>query len=170
MLKVEKIDSVNISGKERKRFYFAWVRGAVVADSIDIWIEGIGSMHTLFNPFLLGIVNSQDDEFLCFTQNDTLKYVRPEFNTCDYTGVGIHGYNVNHTAVEIFPNPVINNITIEALQKSTMEILNIQGQTIIQQTVPQGKTDINISGLAKGVYIVRLCSNDKTEVARIVKE
>ena len=39
----------------------------------------------------------------------------------------------------------------------------------LQQQLQQGKTDIDISGLAKGVYILRLCSNDKTEVAKIVK-
>jgi hypothetical protein len=72
--------------------------------------------------------------------------------------------------ISIFPNPVSSTINIEVLQKSTIELLNIQGQTILQQTVQQGKTDIDIGGLAKGVYILRLCSNDKTEVTKIVKE
>jgi photosystem II stability/assembly factor-like uncharacterized protein len=72
--------------------------------------------------------------------------------------------------VKIFPNPVNDKLTIDALQKSTMVILDIQGQTILQLQIQQGKTDINISELASGVYILRLCSNDKTEVARIVKE
>lgn len=77
-------------------------------------------------------------------------------------------HNIGNIA--IYPNPAINIITIKALQKSTIDIINIQGQTILQQQIQQGKTDINISGLAKGVYILRLCSNDKTEVTRIVKE
>jgi hypothetical protein len=70
----------------------------------------------------------------------------------------------------IFPNPATNNLTIESQQQAVIEILNIQGQTVLHQTVQQGKTDIDISGFAKGVYILRLCSNDKTSVARIVKE
>ena len=75
-----------------------------------------------------------------------------------------------NNGLTVYPNPANNNLTIETTEKATIEILNIQGQIIIQQTVQQGKTDIDISGLAKGVYILRLCSNDKTEVARIVKE
>jgi hypothetical protein len=72
--------------------------------------------------------------------------------------------------ISVFPNPAKNNITIEALQKSTMEILNIQGQTILQQQIQQGKTDIDISGLAKGIYILRQTSIDKTALTRIIKE
>jgi hypothetical protein len=83
--------------------------------------------------------------------------------------VGINNLNV-YNRINIFPNPAIEDLTIEVQQKSTIDILNIQGQTIIQQTLPLGKTDIDISGLAKGVYILRLCLNDKTEVKRIVKE
>jgi len=70
----------------------------------------------------------------------------------------------------IYPNPAVNNITIEAPQQAVIEITNIQGQTILQQHLLQGKTDIDISGLAKGLYILRLNSNDKTEVTRVVKE
>ena len=76
----------------------------------------------------------------------------------------------NADNIVVYPNPATNNITIEAPQKSTIEILNIQGQTILQQQIQQGKTNIDISALAKGVYILRLCSNDKTAVTKIVKE
>jgi hypothetical protein len=72
--------------------------------------------------------------------------------------------------INVYPNPAINILTIEILKSAVIDILDIQGQTIIQQTVQQGKTDIDISGLAKGVYILRLCGNDKTVVSRIVKE
>ena len=74
------------------------------------------------------------------------------------------------TDFSIYPNPVTNNLIIKTLQKATIEIFNIQGQKILQQQLQQGKTDIDISGLAKGIYILRLYSNDKTEVTRIVKE
>ncbi|MGD0710914.1 MAG: T9SS type A sorting domain-containing protein [Bacteroidales bacterium] len=84
--------------------------------------------------------------------------------------VGIKELNNNESNIEVYPNPAIDNITIESPQKSTIEILNIQGQTILQQTLSQGKTIIDISTLAKGVYILRLLSNDKTEVTRIIKE
>ena len=75
-----------------------------------------------------------------------------------------------NNGLTVYPNPATNDLTIESSQQATMEILNIQGQTIMQQQLQQGKTNIDISWLAKGVYILRLYSNDKTEVARIVKK
>jgi len=83
---------------------------------------------------------------------------------------GIDETNNNENNIAVYPNPAKDKLTIKSLQKSTIEILNIQGQIILQQQIQQGKIDINISGLAKGVYILRLSSNDKTEVTRIVKE
>jgi hypothetical protein len=78
-----------------------------------------------------------------------------------------NGYeNIFH----IYPNPATDHINVISTQNSQFEILNIQGQTIKRQLIQQGKTDIDISGLAKGVYILRLNSNDKMEVTKFVKE
>jgi hypothetical protein len=75
------IDSVNISGKLRKRIYLSWVQ---TNTNSDTWIEGIGSLRGVLTTFNLGLVNSQNDVLLCFTENDTLKYINPEFNACYY--------------------------------------------------------------------------------------
>jgi len=83
---------------------------------------------------------------------------------------GIEKINNNESNILVYPNPATNNLTIESLQKSIIEISNIQGQKILQQSIQKGKTDIDISELAKGVYIFRLCSNDKTDVTKILKE
>jgi len=72
--------------------------------------------------------------------------------------------------VFVYPNPATEKLTIESFQKSTIDIFNIQGQIILRQQLQQDKTDIDISGLAKGVYILRLYGNDKTAVSRILKE
>jgi hypothetical protein len=82
---------------------------------------------------------------------------------------GVEEMNENNS-ISVYPNPSTNGLTIESPQKSTIEILNIQGQTILQQQIQQGKTNIDMSGLSKGVYILRLNSNDKTAVTKIVKE
>ena len=88
---------------------------------------------------------------------------------CD-ENVGINETPANNNYIHVYPNPAFNSLILETQQPSTIEILNIQGQTILQQQIQQGKTDIDISGIAKGVYILRLNSNDKTEVIKIVKE
>jgi hypothetical protein len=155
------IDSILIGSNYRKVFNLSGAN--------TTWIEGIGSTYGLLNEVEAVPTCSCSWYLVCFQQNDTVKYLNPNFSTCFPTITGIPNYIVKNY-FNVYPNPVVDNITIESSQKATEEILNIQGQTILQQTVQQGKTDIDISGLAKGVYILRLCSNDKTEVARIVKE
>jgi uncharacterized repeat protein (TIGR03803 family) len=85
------------------------------------------------------------------------------------TGMGISELNL-YNNISIYPNPSADYITVESLQHAVIEILNLQGQKIIQQQLKQGKTDIDISGLAKGLYILRLNDNDKIEVTKILKE
>jgi len=76
----------------------------------------------------------------------------------------------NENIFSVYPNPTNDDLTIETLQNSRIEILTIQGQTIIQQQIQQGKTNIDMSKLTKGVYIFKLNCNGKTEVTRFVKE
>jgi hypothetical protein len=155
------IDSILIGSNYRKVFNLG---GANTK-----WIEGIGSTYGLLNEVEAVPTCSCSWYLVCFQQNDSVKYLNPNFSTCFPTITGIPNYIVKNY-VNIFPNPVADNLTIETQANATIEIINIQGQTIIQQIVQQGKTDIGISGLAKGVYILRLCSNDKTDFTRIVKE
>ncbi len=82
----------------------------------------------------------------------------------------ITGLESNSGSINIFPNPTKDNLSIETLQISTIEILNIQGQRVLQNQIQPGKTDIDISSIAKGIYILRLSGSDKTEVTRFVKE
>ncbi len=72
--------------------------------------------------------------------------------------------------VLIYPNPATNTITIDCHQSSIMEILNVQGQKLLQQQIQQGKTDIDISNLAQGVYFVRIIDGEKADVTIFIKE
>ncbi len=83
--------------------------------------------------------------------------------------VGIDQFN-NSPNISVYPNPVANNLTIESLQKGTIEIVNIQGQIILQLTLQQGKNNIYVGELAKGVYILKFKNNKRQDVTRFVKE
>lgn len=79
-----------------------------------------------------------------------------------------------NNSINIYPSPANDNIYIENLaptQDETISIYNIQGQLIInKQKLQKEKTKIDITGLSKGVYILKLNSNDKSEMLRFVKE
>lgn len=74
------------------------------------------------------------------------------------------------SGINLFPNPVTNNLTLENLQNSIIEILNIQGQIIIHQTIYQAKANIDVTNIENGLYILRLTSNDKNGLIKFIKE
>ena len=83
---------------------------------------------------------------------------------------GIKESKDDKIALQVFPNPATDNISIEILQNATLDIIDIQGRLILKQPLQQGKTDINISGLAQGIYILKLSNENTTETTRFIKE
>ena len=86
--------------------------------------------------------------------------------------VGINEQNNEPGAMKIYPNPVKNTINIENSQlgESLLSVYNINGQKLLNQQIGSGKTQIDMSGFAKGVYTVKLLNNNKVEIRKIVKE
>ena len=144
-------------------------------DSLGNGCRNVNVNQTYF-PATFSIQSNQvsitDSLFQITVWNDTITNSSVSLTFSKNCGgyVNIPDQIKNTQQIKIYPNPTSDDLTIEDLQKSTLEITNIQGQTILQQTLQQGKTDIDIRRLAKGVYILRLCSNDKTVVTKIVKE
>ena len=82
---------------------------------------------------------------------------------CFHTVMGINSLEKNLQSVQLFPNPATNKITISKtadLQKETIvSIYNIQGEMVITNTFYyQNIMEMDVSLLAKGVYIVKIQS------------
>ena len=76
---------------------------------------------------------------------------------------------------KLYPNPANNVINIEIQQAYfshdyCIYIFSIQGQLLLEQPIIQEKTAIDISGLAKGIYILKLNNKERTEAIKIMKE
>lgn len=88
-------------------------------------------------------------------------------------GISINEYpEKNKHLLNIYPNPAYEKVTVKTdiAEHATISIYGLQGHILLQQQIKQGETDIDISKLAKGVYVLRLNSNDNTEVSRLIKE
>jgi YVTN family beta-propeller protein len=71
----------------------------------------------------------------------------------------------------IYPVPANNSLTVENIPPhAVIQILNIQGQLIKTLVANDGKTNIDISNLARGVYIVEAKTENVIEVKKFVKE
>ena len=99
---------------------------------------------------------------------DTIQgYLNPRI----YVILGLGGVlsvnNVVDHSTNIFPNPAKNNITIENsnFEINTVELYNIAGQLVKSEDVNSMRTNLNVSDLNKGIYILEIQSN-KTSIRR----
>jgi len=72
--------------------------------------------------------------------------------------------------VSVYPNPATDFITIQAPERSELEIYNITGQMILKPLPQIGQANIDISELDAGVYIISVKNDQKTEILKFVKE
>jgi len=74
--------------------------------------------------------------------------------------------NEDFSKLELYPNPAGNHINFNIEKDAAIRISNIQGITVIERNIAKGDNEIDISGLASGMYIYRI--GDK--VGKFVKE
>ncbi len=77
---------------------------------------------------------------------------------------------LNSENVKIFPNPANDIITISIPQQATIEITNIQGQIIKTLNITNQETTIDVSGLSGGVYIIKVMSDKRVVVRKLIKQ
>jgi len=87
--------------------------------------------------------------------------------------VGVNEILENKTPLfNVFPNPAHDRITIgvdeEYLQNLVATLYDLQGRVILQQEIMQSNTEINVSTLAKGVFVLELKNNNYAESRKIV--
>lgn len=74
--------------------------------------------------------------------------------------------------VSMYPNPVLDelNIIMSGISNANLEILNHVGIVVLSQKLTAHETQINLSNLPHGVYIVRVSSDKGMWTQKIVKE
>jgi len=84
--------------------------------------------------------------------------------------VPIDDNNVVST-LRYYPNPVTNTLCLfEDKEITNVTIYNVTGQPVISKSIHATETSLNVSGLAPGIYTVRVESNDKFESFKIIKK
>ena len=71
----------------------------------------------------------------------------------------------NHSIINIYPNPVRDNLTIENGQ-GILTIYNMLGQLVLEMTNNESQITINVSDLPKGHYLLRITKTKGTIVTQ----
>ncbi len=83
---------------------------------------------------------------------------------------GLNDYFARVDQITVVPNPANHIIEVSTLPESLIEITNIQGQLIKTLTTTGNKTNIDVSALACGVYVVEVRMEEGVEVRKFIKE
>jgi len=71
----------------------------------------------------------------------------------------------------IYPNPATTTLFIQTQQAGSLVLMDITGRVILQSSIINPQSQIDISSLAKGVYLLRFSSNEgAVETVKVVKE
>jgi bilirubin oxidase len=83
--------------------------------------------------------------------------------------VGINEINFTNSG-NLFPNPVINNLTISELDANqTIKLVDLSGKDVFSQFTEQTAAILNLSSLVSGVYFVVYTYEKNTEIRKIIK-
>ena len=75
--------------------------------------------------------------------------------------------------VILYPNPSNDKITISLpaiTGNSQLSIFNVSGEKVLERQLHESETQLDISALPRGVYFVRVQSERKVEVVKMIKE
>jgi polyhydroxybutyrate depolymerase len=84
--------------------------------------------------------------------------------------VGVNDNPVFSEKVQIFPNPCSDYLTINIPVKAAVDIINIEGQLIKSFGSIEPNAAVDISGIAKGMYFIKVKTDNGMTVERFVKE
>lgn len=78
-----------------------------------------------------------------------------------------------NSQIKLYPNPVLNELTIELDEITTtvdLQILDSRGRVIIQNKLDKAHNIINTSDLSAGVYIVKITTSKSVQYLEIIKK
>ena len=90
--------------------------------------------------------------------------------TAQTTNVGIDNYLLN--SIKLYPNPAndVVNVQCTMYNVQSVEVIDVYGKVIKTMNVTENPTRINVSGLANGMYFVRVTTEEGTVTKSFVKK
>jgi PKD repeat protein len=134
----------------------------------SVWDFGDGNQSTEANPTHTYAVNGFYTVTLtvskCGRQNTTQQ-------TIDTSLLATNGFETKKINTDIYPNPVKNQVTINASETiSSIQIVDFQGRIIQDSTINNTTAIIDLSGSDSGIYFVKIISPKGSRVTKIIKE
>ncbi len=145
----------------------------------DLWVLGFTNLQWFKNDTLLnGETNDTLDASLYGSGNYSVSGT--DGNGCNAFSdpinvnvVGINLSNISGNNIKVSPNPTNGILKVNTSlngEKLTLQLTNIQGETLINEKGNQPYWQLNLEGLDPGVYILNISSKNHQQTLPIVKQ
>jgi photosystem II stability/assembly factor-like uncharacterized protein len=87
--------------------------------------------------------------------------------------LGVNDQSSTVNSLKIYPNPSLDNITIETSAtptKGELSILNLNGQELMTRHITQPTTTFDVSNLPSGVYEVKMVGEKGVQLGKFIKQ
>jgi chitinase len=76
--------------------------------------------------------------------------------SCAFQGANGIEENKETASLSVYPNPAVDQLTVETAASSAinLRIINVLGNVVMEKQLTQAKTDIDISALTPGIYLI----------------
>jgi ELWxxDGT repeat protein len=85
--------------------------------------------------------------------------------------VSVEDHETNGLTVKVYPQPAVNTVTINLEEEGNVtqyQVLSLNGKVVSSGAVNSSVTQVDVSNLATGNYILKLQSEEKAEYQRII--
>ncbi len=129
----------------------------------------------------IGVSGSSFDPAVSGAGTFTINYTYTNVNMCSAIANQTVNVNLctgilelNNETVSVYPNPTSTIINVKMnttlINNATLELYDATGKLITQQKVVNEYSSLNLNGLANGIYSVRIITDNKQTIKRIVKQ
>ena len=85
------------------------------------------------------------------------------------TSTGIKSIDGKNDIAKLYPNPNNGTFTIDLTEDVTMNIIDVLGNTLLNESKAEGHHSISLPNLANGVYFINLSNQKQQQTFKIIK-
>jgi hypothetical protein len=76
----------------------------------------------------------------------------------------------NNESISLYPNPVINDFKVLGIKgKATISLTDLNGKLVLSEVISEDEK-VFVSNLSKGIYVVKIITNNSITLKKIVKK
>jgi hypothetical protein len=77
---------------------------------------------------------------------------------------------INSHEISVYPNPAFDKLNIKNSKGAIVYLLDINARELMQLSITNNLETIDFSGIANGLYFVKISSNNQNKIFKIIKE